>query len=167
MATGARSKKQSRSSLKTVTKRKGRPQTNSNSLANLKPFEPGKSGNPGGRPKLLGESYKQWLEKYNESVQMTNAEAVASAMGLQALRGDVGAAREIRSATEGDRVVFEDAWKREVIELLKAGQISPQDVVEALGIDDARGILIAAGAAVPAGASEQQKEIGADHSAAA
>lgn len=143
-----------------------RRKLNKGRVENLKPFKPGQSGNPGGRPKLLGESYKAWLEKYNESVQMTNAEAVASAMGLQALRGDVGAAREIRAATEGDKVVFEDAWKREVIELLKAGRISPQDVIEALGIDDARSILIAAGAAVPAGASEQQSA-SADHSASA
>lgn len=92
----------------TKLKRKGHPQTNPNSLANLKP--PWRAGdpspNPSGKPKLLGESYKDWLAKVNENdpAQRTNAELGAMAIGLEMLKGDVSAAREIRSATEGEKL---------------------------------------------------------------
>jgi hypothetical protein len=84
--------------------RESRRGKNPNSLANLEAhqFKPGQSGNITGRPKLLGESYKHWLSEDNGE-GITNAEAVARAMGLEAMKGDVGAAREIRSATEGDK----------------------------------------------------------------
>lgn len=44
--------------------KKGKTQTNENSLANLKPFQPGQSGNPNGRPRkyvstLTSQGYKQ------------------------------------------------------------------------------------------------------------
>lgn len=83
---------------------------NPNSLANLEAhkFAPGQSGNPSGRPKLLGESYREWLAKLNTN-GMTNAEAVALAMGIEAMKGDVSAAREIRAATEGDTLNLEGA----------------------------------------------------------
>lgn len=164
MVMGARSKKQGRPSLKTVTKRKGRPQTNPASLANLKPFEPGQSGNPGGRPKLLGEAYKAKLARVvpDDPEGRTYAEVMADAIALQVIKGDVAAAREIRSATEGEKVVFGEAWKQEVIELLKAGQISTQDVIEAIGLDDARSLIIAAGAAIPALAPEPKDTTGTD-----
>ena len=91
--------------MKTPKKEGDKRGTNPNSLANLKePWRPGDpSPNPGGRPKLLGESYKEWLAKTNAQ-GMTNAEAVALAMGLEAIKGDVSAAREIRAATEGDKL---------------------------------------------------------------
>lgn len=66
-------------------------------------FPKGVSGNPSGRPKLLGESYRDWLAKLNAN-GMTNAEAVALAMGIEAMKGDVSAAREIRAATEGEKL---------------------------------------------------------------
>lgn len=80
--------------------------TNPNSLANLAP--PWKAGapspNPSGKPKLLGESYKAMLARVNEQdpQKRTNAELIAEALKLEAMKGDVGAAKEIRSATEGD-----------------------------------------------------------------
>lgn len=151
-----------------IQNRESRRGKNPASLANLKPFEPGHSGNPGGRPKVLSEAYRAKLARIvpDDPEGRTYAEVMADSIALEVIKGDVAAAREIRSATEGDKVVFEDAWKREVIELLKAGRISPQDVIEALGIDDARSIIIAAGAAIPASASEQQSA-SADHSASA
>lgn len=92
-------------SVRTPKKQGDKRGTNPNSLANLKPpWQPGDpSPNPSGRPKLLGESYRDWLAKLNAS-GITNAEAVALAMGIEALKGDVSAAREIRAATEGDHL---------------------------------------------------------------
>lgn len=78
--------------------------TNPNSLANLEDhkFPPGVSGNPGGRPKVLGEAYREWLAKVNND-GVTNAERVAETMGRRAMLGDVSAAREMRAATEGEK----------------------------------------------------------------
>ena len=75
------------------------------SLANLKPFEKGVSGNPSGRPRLLGESYKAMLARVNETdpQKRTNAELIANAALVAALGGDVSAMREIRAATEGEK----------------------------------------------------------------
>lgn len=110
-------------------------------------FKPGQSGNPSGRPKLLGESYKQWLGTVNEQ-GITNAEAVALSMGLQAMKGNVGAAIEIRMATEGSRVKME-TWQAEIVALLKDGRITSEEVVKEFGLEDARTILIAAGTPIP------------------
>ncbi len=67
-------------------------------------FKPGQSGNPSGRPKLLSQSYKDWLSAQADGYQngTTNSYLVAQAIGAQAKLGDVPSAREIRSATEGD-----------------------------------------------------------------
>lgn len=83
--------------------------TNPNSLANLvPPFPKGVSGNPGGRPKLLGESYREWLAKQNAN-GTTNAQTIAESIGQLAALGEIQAAREIRSATEGDRLTIDDS----------------------------------------------------------
>jgi hypothetical protein len=68
-------------------------------------FKPGQSGNPSGRPKLLGESYKTQLAKVvpGDEEGRTYAEVIANAMALEAMKGEVPAAREIRAATEGDK----------------------------------------------------------------
>ena len=68
-------------------------------------FKPGQSGNPGGRPKVLSSAYRQWLETVNanDPEGRTNAELVARSMGLQSLKGNINAAREMRSATEGEK----------------------------------------------------------------
>ena len=97
-----------KTSVRTPTKKRGHPQTNPASLANLKP--PWRAGdpspNPSGRPKLLGDSYKAMLARVNETdpQKRTNAELIANAALVAALGGDVSAMREIRSATEGDAV---------------------------------------------------------------
>ena len=138
------SKKTRRLGQNTESKRGKNPK----SLENLAPpFPKGVSGNPGGRPKLLGESYRDWLAKIN-SEGMTNAEAVALAMGVQAIKGDVSAAREIRAATEGDKITLA-TWQTEIIEALKVGKLTAQQVLDELGMDDARAILVAAGQTVP------------------
>ncbi len=104
MATKKKKTKPVKSVVTPTKKRKGRPQTNQKSLANLKPpWKPGDpSPNPSGRPKLLGESYKEWLAAVNKD-GLTNAQSIAISIGLSALAGEVGAAREIRSATEEEK----------------------------------------------------------------
>lgn len=122
-------------------------------------FKPGQSGNPGGRPKLLGESYKAMLAKVNENDPLgrTNAEIIADALKLEAFKGDVGAAREIRSATEGDKLTLA-TWQTELVDALKQGKLTPEDVISELGIDEGRAILVAAGKAIPESAQGKDKE---------
>ena len=72
--------------------------------ANLKPFQPGQSGNPGGRPK--GRSITSILrEKLAEPAKgkrgKTKAEAIADVVIEQALAGDPRFLREILERTEG------------------------------------------------------------------
>jgi len=121
------------------------------SLANLKP--PWRAGdpspNPSGRPKLLGDSYKAMLARINETdpQKRTNAELIANAALVAALGGDVSAMREIRSATEGEKITL-TSWQSEIVDALKKGNLTPQQVIDEIGIDDARAILVAAGTVV-------------------
>lgn len=80
-------------SLKTAIDSKKRPPrgrdrkprtVHPNSLANLKPYEPGQSGNPGGRPKdesaefarhTLRELYNRWLEGFAKRADQGDAYA--------------------------------------------------------------------------------------------
>jgi len=50
------------------------------------------------------------------------------------------------------------SWQDEVVALLKEGQLTAQEVIDELGLDDARQLLIAAGAPVPASAFEGAEE---------
>lgn len=99
-------------SVRTPKKQGDRRGTNPNSLANLAP--PWKAGdpspNPTGKPKLLGESYKAMLGMVNadDPLKRTNAEIIADAMRFESVSGNVAAAREIRSATEGDKLTLDD-----------------------------------------------------------
>ena len=74
-------------------------------LANLKPFKPGQSGNPKGRPKsiTLSEAYRKMLAQVDESdpQRRTRAEVLAEEMYLKAKMGDVAALREIADRVEG------------------------------------------------------------------
>lgn len=84
-------------------------------------FGLGTSGNPGGRPKLLGEAYRHWLgrpcadakklafyaaqtgERVDPADPPTNAEVIAARGVHSAIAGKDAArfARELREATEG------------------------------------------------------------------
>jgi len=72
-------------------------------LANLRPWKPGQSGNPGGRPKagILSQAYHQFLEELDPKRRRTLAEAIAKAIIAKAMRGDVKAASELADRTEG------------------------------------------------------------------
>lgn len=115
--------------------------------------------NVGGRPKLLGESYAAWLAKTNPD-GTSRAEAVALAMGMEAIKGNVRAAREMREATEGTRQV---GWQDRIIDALKSGALTVEDVRKELGAD-AESIIIASGigaiaagtAGVPSGNASTQ-----------
>ncbi len=73
-------------------------------LSNLKPFKPGQSGNPAGRPKsiTLSEAIRlQLAKKVSDGSDYTYAEAIAQVLCVAAVRGNVNAAREIADRTEG------------------------------------------------------------------
>ena len=73
-------------------KSRGRPE-------NLKPFKPGQSGNPGGRPKkrLIDEVLTELLETADSS----EALAVARALIKKAKKGDSKAAQLVAERTQG------------------------------------------------------------------
>jgi ribosomal protein L17 len=74
-------------------------------LANLKPFKPGQSGNPAGRPKALtlSEAYRRELAKIDEAdpQKRTFAEVLAEQMIVRAKTGDVAALKEVADRVEG------------------------------------------------------------------
>lgn len=124
-----------------IEKRKGHPQTNPNSLANLKPpWKPGEgSPNPGGRPKSLSSAYKKMLDSKfppeliagapnlqlqikhyaGEQDCITYADKIALSQGMAAATGDTSAARELRAATEGESINVNDAAFEEYMQRLQ------------------------------------------------
>lgn len=87
-------------------------QTNPRSLANLKKWEPGQSGNPSGRPhkRPITDRYREILEtllpdEIRKALSLptgaTHGDAIALAQARQAIKGRTEAAREIREAIEG------------------------------------------------------------------
>jgi hypothetical protein len=73
-------------------------------LANLKPFEPGQSGNPAGRPKSItfSEACRKLLaEIEDEATQETVAEALAKAAIREAKAGSAQHLKEINDRVEG------------------------------------------------------------------
>ena len=71
-------------------------------------IKPGEAKNPGGRPKLLGESYARMLARVNVNDEQgrTNAELIAEAAKVEGLKGNVAAMKELRQATEGDLLLL-------------------------------------------------------------
>ena len=74
-------------------------------VENLRPWQPGQSGNPGGRPKrkLLTDAYARILDipVPGDKEGHTFAEAIAFAMAKEAIKGKVNAAAEIADRVEG------------------------------------------------------------------
>jgi hypothetical protein len=100
---------------------------------------PGQTLNPGGRPKLLSESYREWLAAENDQ-GITNAAGGAIALGKKVLKGDVSAIREMRQATEGDKFTFD------------LSKLTDEQLERIANGEDPRAVLGAAGAG-PAGAA--------------
>jgi len=75
---------------------------NPRSLKNLRPFQKGRSGNPGGRPKgFISDATRDWLRIIDSKTGKTNAELVALAQGKKALEGETNAYCALRDTTEG------------------------------------------------------------------
>ena len=74
-------------------------------IENLKPWQPGQSGNPGGRPRTapITELLRELLQKPypGDKQNRTYAHKIAEAMLKRASQGDVRAAREVADRTEG------------------------------------------------------------------
>jgi len=72
---------------------------------NLRPWKPGQSGNPGGRPKrdAITAALREQLESQREDATGSVADAIAAVLVKRALGGDVRAIREIADRTEGRR----------------------------------------------------------------
>jgi hypothetical protein len=96
-------------------------------LQNLKPFQPGQSGNPKGRPKsiTLSEAYRKMLAQVDESDEQkrTRAEVLAEQMYVKAKAGDVPALREIADRVEGKarQTIALSVEKREQLEQAISG----------------------------------------------
>ncbi len=90
---------------KVIDKHRKISEAKKRSLANLKPFEAGQSGNPAGRPKsiTLSEAYRKQLAQPVEGDKLgrTFAEVIASRVVIAAASGDTSAAPEIADRTEG------------------------------------------------------------------
>jgi hypothetical protein len=106
---------------------------------NLKPFQPGKSGNPGGRPRKrpISERYAEkietelpeaWRKELGLRRGATYGDAVAEGQVQAAIRGETGAAREIREAIEGRatrRIEIADMTRAEAFDkMTEAGLVS-------------------------------------------
>lgn len=120
----------------TDKQRKSR-EINPNSLANLKPFKKGASGNPAGRPKsvTLSEALRLELAKSNPKVKAdeTYAETIARLLVKAAAtgKGSIRAAQEIADRTEGKprQSVEMDMNVRDWRALARANGLSEQDVI--------------------------------------
>lgn len=90
-----------------VTENSGK---NSGRIKNLRPWRPGESGNPGGRPgrSPLTDAYRARLDQANpqdkHQPKRTFAECLAEVMVNRALAGDLNAAIEITDRVEGKSV---------------------------------------------------------------
>ena len=64
----------------------------------------GQSGNPGGVPKKLSDAYRKSLEEVDENGMPNSAKIAMAQVWKATVLADTQAAREIRTATEGDTV---------------------------------------------------------------
>ena len=126
---------------KSTDKQSENKDARSRSLANLKPFKPGQSGNPAGRPKsiTMSEAYRRELAKLDPDDKhgRTFAEVLAEQIIIKAKGGDVAAVRELTDRTEGKprQTVTLSMEKRVQLEQAVSGIISE---AEAAGVPCSR-----------------------------
>ncbi len=92
------------------------------------------------------------VKKYNKTKQGLSIELYDAQAALVQLGKHHGLFAE--------RIKLE-TWQSEIVELLKSGRISAEEVIQELGFDDARQLLIAAGTPIPARAPAPEND-GAD-----
>lgn len=83
---------------------KKRPRGKPFERGNIWRFPEGVSGNPGGRPRVLGETATQKLSHLDPETKKTVAELIIEAHCERAVNGAEGSFRELRLLTEGETV---------------------------------------------------------------
>jgi len=115
-----------------VKRRKAAPRGQSFKPGNPWRIKPGEVLNPGGRPKLLSDAYRECLASVDE-FGVTNASKVAIAVVKLATTGDTQSAKELRQATEGDRLTFDvSQLSEEQLERIASGE-NPANVLSTTG----------------------------------
>lgn len=96
-------------------------------------IQKGQTLNPGGRPKLLSEAAREFLQ-FADSNGITNAAKIIQVQGMKAIEaGDTTSTKELRQMTEGDKVMvlkdMTDAELRQFVEdrTRRIGFSSPGD----------------------------------------
>lgn len=97
---------------------------------NLKPWKPGESGNPGGRPKIapLSQACRELLAQSvpDDPEGRTFAEAIAQMLAKKAMEGDIRAAQELADRAEGrahQSIEFQNTALREAFERMTAEEL--------------------------------------------
>jgi uncharacterized protein DUF5681 len=93
-------------------------------------FQPGQSGNPGGRPKTapLSQACREILAQPvpDDAKGRTYAEAIAETLAKNALKGDIRAAQELADRSEGkprQRLEIEDTPRRQAFERMSSNEL--------------------------------------------
>jgi hypothetical protein len=129
---------------KATDKQKSNTDGRNRKMANLKPWKPGQSGNPRGRPKTrtLSEELRARLkEQYPGRSDATYGRMVAHKLVDLAIDGEIAAIREVFDRTEGKPKQVVDVnveeRKREMVEdaiarLIEEAQVSRDEAIEQL-----------------------------------
>jgi hypothetical protein len=129
---------------KATDKQKSNTDGRKRKMANLKPWKPGQSGNPRGRPKTrtLSEELRARLkEQYPGRSDATYGQMLAHKLVDLAIDGEIAAIREVFDRTEGKPKQVVDVnveeRKREMVEdaiarLIEEAQVSRDEAIEQL-----------------------------------